>query len=307
MMKRVLITSMGSTASQNLARFLDSKYWEIWGADQRDYHGGLGICEHNVQVPNADDSGYWSALKQLMTVHEIDLVVPVMEPELRVACRQATDGSSSILVSSEECIAVCRSKLVLEQRLLAAGFRVPRRIEESNLVFPAFGRLNQGSGSRFAQRIDNTQEYLSFKTRHQDVVLNEFVDGEEISVDFFADAAHGVVHKVARLRQDVRSGLAVQSEVIEFPAELEKPLTLLSRNLAMKGFANLQLIQYEGTWLAHDLNPRLGGAMFLSFAAGLDPNQLLECWLEGKSYPQLGTRVGLQMYRRWENVILGSR
>lgn len=306
-MKRILITSMGSTASQNLARFLDPNYWETWGADQRGYHGGLGICEHNVQLPNGNDSGYWSSLNQLITACGIDLVLPVMEPELLAVCKHAPKGGRSILVGGEEGITVCRSKSALEGKLQEAGFDVPRRIEESNPIFPAFGRLNQGSGGRFAQRIDNVGEYHSFKAHHEDIVLHEFIEGLEISIDFFADASHEVVHKVARLRQEVRNGLAVQSEVIEFPEELAKPLRLLSRNLAIKGFANLQLIQHKGTWLAHDLNPRLGGAMFLSFAAGLDPNQLLKCWLEGGGYPQLGTRVGLQMYRRWENVILDPK
>ena len=132
-----------------------------------------------------------------------------------------------------------------------------------------------------------------------------WIDGTPYSIDGFAYPAGRLVHAIRRRRDEVRGGLVVRSEVVPLSPYRER-VELLCRSLSLQGFFNVQLIEDErGQAWFHDLNPRLGGGMALSFAAGLDAPRYLEAVDRGEA-PSIGGReaVGMRLSRRWHNTIL---
>lgn len=308
-MLRVLVSSLGSTAAQGLASaLLESPDMWVAGADMREDHAGEDLCDYQVVWPAGDDPDFAEVVAAALEELRIDLYVPVMEPELRACAEhraQLESGGARVLVSTPHAVQVCASKSQLALAMREAGLAVPAAVV-SGERFPVFVRPDRGTGSRNCGVAHDAAE-LERLRRIIDapIVTTEVVEGPEFSVDGFADADHELRGLVCRTRDEVRGGLAVRSTVTELPAGLEGPVTSLARSLGLVGFFNLQFREREGQALCFDLNPRPGGAMALSFAAGLDPAAHLLAFAGQANWPDTRpARVGTSLRRRWQNIIV---
>ncbi len=308
----VLVGSMGSTAAQNLVHALRadaSHAWRVVGGDLQRRHGGLGLADLDVGLPSGTNAvHYVECVASYAQEHESRVFIPVMEPELRAAAthRGVLEGKGlRVLVSDPECIEICASKRKLAQAFRDAGLDAPAP-RTAQGPYPVFARPDCGSGSRDALLV--TDRDALERLGRPDSVLTEVIEGPELSVDGFASHGGQIGQLIARTRDEVRGGLAVRSRVVEVPAEIPSGLEKLCARLRVEGFFNVQcrLVPGRGP-VFFDFNPRLGGAMSLSFAAGLQAPELLLAWLGDAAWPGPAVpRVGMELYRRWHNVIIDA-
>ena len=96
----------------------------------------------------------------------------------------------------------------------------------------------------------------------------------------------------------------VRSTVVA--GDATRPLAArIAAALGLVGFFNLQFFASPSGPVVFDLNPRLGGGMALSFAAGLDPLRCLELVAGGEAAEApWEERIGLVLLRRWHNLFL---
>jgi carbamoyl-phosphate synthase large subunit len=307
---RLLITSSGSTASQNLMEALRrGPEVMVVGADVRSVHGGLGCADVEVQVPPGGEAGYVAELAALVREHRIDLVIPVMEAELLAvssARAMLEEAGTKVLVSSPTAIQTCASKRKLAETFSDLGIPTARVIPPGEKAsFPLFARPDSVSGSRGAVYIESEERLAVELKRRPDLVVTEFVDGPEFSIDAFSAPGGRITHAICRQREEVKGGLAVRSVVVPIGARREI-VERLGRHLGLFGFFNLQFRSHPGgDDYFFDLNPRLGGAMALSFAAGLDAPLLIRAVIDDDwDLPPMSTAIGMRLVRRWRNVIL---
>jgi carbamoyl-phosphate synthase large subunit len=304
---------MGSTAAQNLAGFLRERaadrFW-VLGTDLRAQHGGLGLCDADGVVPSGKEPNYVDALLELAQTHRVHAVIPVMEDELlSVSTRAAQFERAGVrpLVSSLHGIQTCLSKRQLAKCVTEAGLPSPRiYLDANDASLPAFAKPDRSTGSRGATKLDSREQLIAAFTQGPGTVVTEFCDGRELSIDAFADENSRVLHAIARTRDEVRGGLVVRSTIVSLDDRMRSAANTLAQVLGLHGFFNLQCIEdaTHGPRFT-DLNPRLGGGMVLSFHAGLAADRYLDGWLKGIQLEVDGqTDVGMQLHRRWHNVIL---
>ena len=150
-------------------------------------------------------------------------------------------------------------------------------------------------------------EHLSRALEQEpDLVLTEVIEAPEFSVDGYASAPGRLVHAIARSRDLVRHGIVVRSTVVALEPAIAAYVERVCAGVGLDGFFNLQFfVDKDRGPLFFDLNPRLGGGMALSFAAGLDPEEYLLARVEERE-PQARKveRVGLKLMRRFHNILV---
>ncbi|MCP4003693.1 MAG: ATP-grasp domain-containing protein [bacterium] len=308
-MTRVLVTSAGSTAAQNLIAILDSKKdWWTLAADMAPRHCGLGMADVDTIVPAGRAAEFIPRLIELVRKHELDLVVPGLEADLLAASRhrqRIEKAGARVLVSSPETLEVCFSKRKLAMAIEGVGLATPTVLDPgTRLDFPVFVRPDAGTGSRRAGRVQDRDALQRRLAREPDLVVTEYCDGAEYSIDGFAWPPGELMHAIARTRDVIKSGLVVRSTVVALGRQREQ-VARLCTELDLVGFFNMQYRERaDGTPLFFDVNPRLGGGMALSFAAGLDPLACLDLFLGKPVQPAFQEQLGLELCRRWHNVIL---
>jgi carbamoyl-phosphate synthase large subunit len=169
--------------------------------------------------------------------------------------------------------------------------------------FPVFAKPRQGAGSRGVRLVPDA-EALRALPEDQDLIVQEFLPGEEYSVDVIADASHRVVAAVPRTRTRVDSGVAIAGRTVHDP-ELEDAAARIAEAIGLVGVANVQLRRdRNGRAVLLEVNPRFPGALPLTIAAGVDiPSLVVDLFL-GRELPARLPFREIATVRFLEDIIL---
>ena len=241
-----------------------------------DIHGlapALYLGDTQYILPRSRDPGFLKQFLALCQRENVSLVIPLIDPDLVVLARnrQAIESTGTrVLLSDQRVIEICGDKQRAASFLKKNGFPTPAVFslrEAKQRGFPLFIKPRYGSASLNAYKID-TLEQLEFFVRYvPDPVIQEYIDGEEITTDVFSDWSGKPIIAVPRKRLKVRAG-EVSIGRVERNPELEGLCVEIAMQLGTVGPINIQAIQSKNSFYITEINPRFGGGCPLSIAAG---------------------------------------
>ncbi len=128
-----------------------------------------------------------------------------------------------------------------------------------------------GSASKGVFTIHNKKELSFFREYVARPILQEYVAGDEFTLDMLYDFQGALRCLVPRRRIEVRSGEVSKSVIDMDPAVMEAGWSLGSQLRGARGVINVQCIRTaEGRVSFIEINPRFGGGTPLSLHAGAD-------------------------------------
>ncbi len=224
-------------------------------------------------LPRSRDPGFVEALTDLCRAERVDLVVPLIDPDLPVLAAGRKDIEASgarVLVSAPEAIARCRDKGETARVLIAHGLPgiadlSPAEAREAPL--PLFAKPRAGSSAIGAAKVTARAELDHLLATVPDLIVQPFLDGPEFTIDVFCTAEGETLCAVPRRRLAVRGG-EVSTGRIERDAELEGLAARAAAAIGLFGPGNVQVIRTGAGPFVLELNPRFGGGAPLSLAGG---------------------------------------
>ena len=190
---------------------------------------------------------------------------------------------------SVECLRICRDKQLLIETVqgeVPVPANEPLTEASASRVnsFPRFGKPRLGAGSRGIARIDNRAD-LDKQPKDCSVMLQEYLPGEEYSVDVYVRRDGRVIAAVPRDRMKVDSGIAVASRTINLPEVIQSAVRT-AEVIGIRGVANVQFKRAaDGVFKLLEVNPRYPGTLPLTTAAGIDMPKLMVDELMGRPVP----------------------
>lgn len=165
-------------------------------------------------VPRCDDPAFVEALLDIVRAHDVDLVVPTIDPELAplsAASNRFRALGARVHVSPPHVIDIVRDKLKTAEALAAAGVPSPwtcaledaARID-GKAVWPLFLKPSMGSASRGIRIVHGPDDLPS--APDEPMILQQLLEGPEYTVNMFIDAFGGLSSAVAHRRLSVRAG-----------------------------------------------------------------------------------------------------
>ena len=242
------------------------------------------------QVPRIDSGEYIRALIDICNEDKISLVVPTIDTELlllaenRKKMEEKTDAK--ILVSDLSVVNICRNKLNTQSYMEEHGFKVPhlytaQELRNDNIKYPLFVKPIDGSSSIDAYKVNNKQELDAILTLVKNPMVQDYMDGEEYTIDVFLDFDGNIITMVPRLRMAVRSGEILKGRIVKDAAIMEDVRRLMEE-LKPIGHITVQCRKtYRGIEYI-EINPRFGGGAPMSIMAGADSCRNLYRLLRGE-------------------------
>lgn len=314
----ILLTSAGQRVSllrsfQESLRSLgiDGK---IGAADMRRDAPTMHVADFSVHVPSARDAHYTESLLEACREHRVSLVIPLIDPELPVlaACRKEFEKEGvRVVVSSERTTEIAEDKRNTGAFLIRSGFETPRLLDLENgepaPTFPVVIKPADGSSGQSFYRVSSKAELDFYRRRVPNPIIQEFVEGQEYTLDVLADFRGVARCVVPRRRIETRAG-----ESVKGATERDWDLIDLGRRVvdALPGAMGCITVQCfrspDGTMPVIEINPRFGGGFPLSYAAGaLFPRWIIEMHLGMEPLIELaGWRDGLAMLRYYDAVVV---
>ncbi len=250
---------------------------KIYGSDISPLAPGLQVVDYPAIFPAGDSPGFLDHLSEFCCTYDIHLVIPTIDPDL-IRLDQIRDEfqkrcpNTRLLLSSSYSIDQARNKNLTKERMRALGVNVPKSISrsEDNDSYPIFVRPADGSSGVGAMKVDSKLDLQWALAKYSNLMLEEFIPGEEYTVDVLCNFSGKALIAIPRKRIKVRAGEVVQG-IIERNPQLEALAMHIAEGFMALGPVTVQFrCPVSNTVVGIELNARMGGGLPLSIAAGAD-------------------------------------
>jgi carbamoyl-phosphate synthase large subunit len=291
---RVLITGAGGPAAVSVMKSLSADPTvELLAADMDAWAAGLYLLPPVARtlVPAGADPSFVGVTFGRCLALGVDVLVPTVDSELRPlaqAREQFAEAGIELLLAPDSALALTLDKLALA-RCCAGLVRVPRteildETDPRSWDYPVIVKPRRGSGSRDISLVANAED-LARMMSQPDFLVQEYLPGEEYSIDVLADVTGHVVAAVPRVRSRVDSGVSVAGRTVH-DYELERFGAAVAEATGITYVANVQCRRDSaGRPALLEVNPRFPGTMPLTVASGIDMPLMALGSLRGQPLP----------------------
>ncbi len=292
---RVLVTGAGGPAAVSVMKSLSADPTvRLIAADMDPWAAGLYLVppEARTLIPAGLDPGFADAALARCIAMGVDVLIPTVDAELRPLGRARADFSRAgigLLLAPDRALDLCLDKLALAE-CCAGQVPVPRterydQADPQSWTYPVIVKPRTGSGSRDISVVGSSLALASLDAS-ADFIVQEFLPGEEYSIDVLADAAGHVVASVPRVRERVDSGVSVAGRTLH-DGELERLGAAVATATGLTYIANVQFRRdAAGQPALLEVNPRVPGTLPLTVASGVDMPRMALDSLRGRPLPE---------------------
>ena len=305
----MLITGIGGPAGLSVAESLRKagNYYLI-GVDCDPMVSNRFFPDKFTVVPPASDDKFIPNLIKLSG--SCNYLFCTVDEELPKVAEAVDNFKCKVFVSPPKTIELCLDKFKTFKALSRAGLPAPKTVTFElgirglhGFNFPLIVKPRTGRGSRNVFKIvsDRELEAVSHLLRNRKLLIQEYVEGPEYTVDVLADEESELVACVPRERVRIREGLTFVGRTVK-DSRFEELAAKLAKALNLKYIFNFQCRGFE--LKITEVNPRPSGTLILSTMAGVNmPEILVKGELKPGAY--LGKfKENLWLYRSLNNYVV---
>lgn len=303
---RVLVTGAGGPAAVSVLKSLrPDPTVELLAADMDPWAAGLYLVppEARTLVPAGSAADFVAVTYTRCTGLRVDVLVPTVDSELEPLDRAREEFARAgieLLLAPGPALSVCLDKLALAHRC-AGVVRVPRteilgETDPGSWSYPVVVKPRRGSGSRDISIVESGAD-LARLALDPGFLIQEFLPGEEFSIDVLADVNGQVIASVPRVRSRVDSGVSVAGRTVHDPG-LERFGADVMTAAGLTYIANVQARRdTAGRPALLEVNPRVPGTLPLTMASGIDMPRLALDSMRGRPLPEQAEFTEIAMVR----------
>jgi len=241
------------------------------------------VADRSIKLPSCLAKEYIEILLEECLEHNIALVVPTIDTELKVLAESKKaflEQGVTLVVSDYELVKKCRDKRLTNQLFADIGFATPTCYSLENIKFPCFSKPISGSMSQDIRILENEEELDSWKIDKDEMMFMEVISQDifdEYTIDIYFNKASVAKCIVPRQRLEVRGGEVSKALTNKALVPLIKPA--MENITGAFGCLTLQVFKHKtlDSIYGIEINPRFGGGFPLTDLAGARyPQWLIE-------------------------------
>lgn len=272
------------------------------------------MCGDYVALPSVRDPRYPGALADVCRDRSIGMVIPTIDTELIVLSGMREDmraHGTEIVISDSELIEACVDKRLTSILFAHYGIPTPAIYDRNSIEFPCFSKPASGSSSIGAFRIDRRDDISDEMWTDADRMFMELITDDmiEYTLDLYYDQRGALKCLVPRERiatrgGEIAKGATRRNWLGEYIGEKLGILDGARGCITLQAFADTA----NRSIAAIEINPRFGGGVPLTFAAGADyPGWLLSEYLLGEEIPHFDAWESDLLMLRYDSKVLSRK
>lgn len=266
----ILITSIGTTTAINLYKLLRTQH-RIIGTDINPKGHTAGSLLVNIfeQVPPYNSPYFLSNIKNIVTKYSVDLIIPIHDYEIKVLSQSDITKYTKVIMPPIETIEIFSDKLISINAMNKLGIFSGQIITSQHYNKKIIRRERIGVGSKGIQIFEDNltaKQYILPSYANSSYFLQEFIDGEEYTVDVACDSKGIPFLIIPRKRIEVKAGVATKVQIVNDRNLIQKVQSIYT-HFNIPGFSNVQFILSNNQYYFIELNYRYGGMSISSALA----------------------------------------
>jgi carbamoyl-phosphate synthase large subunit len=298
--KNIIIEGMGTSTTQNVLKSLEvlwdtNKNLSVIGLDMDERQAGRVIMKRRlgprfnfVQCPSSKSSDFLPFVSEVLhkyTSHSSScLYIPIIDygfDSLSESFYSKRENyfpkNTFVVISPPETIDICDDKLRMSEffKKMPRPFLLPKDNLDMAVEVSSIPKVivKPRRGGRASLDIGFCEDIQGWKRESKRLGSNffaqEFIEGQEVTVDILCDFRGKYLDSVCRKRLEVKAGVCHKAEVFKSSA-YEEIAKFLCDKLEFIGPLNVQLIENNKGIYLIEINPRFSGGLSLSVAAGFN-------------------------------------
>ena len=253
---------------------------EIIAADIGNSAPASYVADRRVIIPRASDPSYIPRLLELCTTHNVRMLTSLIDTDLQLLSRHKNDFEdigTKLLLCSEATNEICGDKHKTAEFFQANNIPTPyvyTKVEAETLSsdeFPILIKPFDGSSGVGVTKINSVEELQFFSNYIKNAMIQEFIEGDEYTIDVYVDF-HGKIRcAVPRKRLEIRGGEVSKGITVKNEFIMSAACSVVKSLPGAVGCVTVQCFQQsDGSLKFIEINPRFGGGFPLSIHAKAD-------------------------------------
>tara|TARA_B100000795_G_scaffold234805_1_gene194148 strand:+ start:14986 stop:15939 length:954 start_codon:yes stop_codon:yes gene_type:complete len=309
----ILVTGCGGDIGQSVGKILIKSNFigKLYGIDISNRNAGQFVYSNfSIGLP-VTHPNYLYSLELFISKHDIDLIIPVSEPELRFFSEQnilVRVGSAKMIIASGLSLRIGFDKFATAEFLKNKNLPFPKTLLANRSMkidkWPVILKSRVGSGSKEIHRINSMEEFIFYtKNGSSNYVVQELIDDKngEYTCGLYR-SGKGEVRTII-LQRELTGGYSGYGEVIENNA-ITALLDTLADELQLIGSINVQLRISGNLPKIFEINPRFSSTVLFRHLFGFkDLEWSVKDLFGEKLEPYIQPSVGSKFYKGFSEYI----
>lgn len=241
-------------------------------------------------VPPISEDGYIDMILDICKKEKIKGVISLIDPELSLLAaneKRFKEIGVTFIGSSYELCEMALDKMQMYEWLQSHGYNCARSwmdkndffraVENGEVSYPVFVKPYRGSASISISKVYDKETIDLLFDHEEDLMIQEFLDGQEIGADVYIDMISGEVVSIFT-KKKIKMRAGETDKAISFK---DKKLFVLIEKFVLetgfRGQIDIDIFEIDGEYYISEVNPRFGGGYPHAYEAGCNHmNMILE-------------------------------
>lgn len=247
-------------------------------------------------VPSITEPGYIDIILDICKKEQITGVLSLIDPELSLLARNEDKFKAigtTVIGSSYELCEMALDKMQMFNWLTEHGYNCARSwmkkedfyaaIDADEVSFPVFVKPYRGSASISISKVRDKETVDLLFAHEDDLMIQEFLDGQEIGADVYIDMISGEVVSIFT-KKKIKMRAGETDKAVSFKDdELFALIEQFVLETGYRGQIDIDIFEIDGKYYISEVNPRFGGGYPHAYESGCDHMKLILENLRGKA------------------------
>lgn len=266
----------------------------VVAADASELGPAIYEADKHYIVPHITAPGYIDVILDICEKEKINGVLSLIDPELSLLAANEEKFKAigtTVIGSSYELCEMALDKMQMYKWLKTNGYNCARswidkeefyRAEQAEEVtYPVFVKPYRGSASISISKAPDKETVELLFSHEDDLMIQEFLDGQEIGADVYIDMISGEVVSIFT-KKKIKMRAGETDKAVSFKDE--KLFALIEKFVLEAGYRgqiDIDIFDINDQYYISEVNPRFGGGYPHAYEAGCNHMQLILNNLQG--------------------------
>ena len=239
-------------------------------------------------VPPITEDGYIDKILNICQKEQIKGVLSLIDPELSLLAANEEKFKAigvTIIGSSYDLCEMALDKMQMYEWLKAHGYNCARSwmdkdefydaVDAGEVSYPVFVKPYRGSASISISKVYDKETVNLLFAHEDDLMIQEFLDGQEIGADVYIDLISGEVVSIFT-KKKIKMRAGETDKAVSFKDEkLFQLIEKYVNEAGYRGQIDIDIFEINGQYYISEVNPRFGGGYPHAYESGCDHMKLI--------------------------------
>lgn len=285
----ILITSAGTR--NKIVQYFKKEFkgiGKVIATDMNNLAPAIYEADNFYLVPRIDDPTYIDKLLDICKKENINCLFALIDPELSLIAKNKErflEIGVTPLISNYETVELAFDKYKMYKYLNLNNFKTAKTyidkfefyndLDAGKIDFPVFVKPYKGSASININKVNTKEEIETLFNVYDDLIIQEFLDGQEIGVDVYIDPiSKKVVSIFTKEKIKMRAGETDKARSFK-DNKLFEIIAELVEKIGFEYMIDIDVFKVNDEYYISEINPRFGGGYPHAYESGVNFPKLI--------------------------------